>query len=125
MSNFKLIVAGSRGFSASNYDLLWVKIMNRYANKVVSKELEIVSGGCYGADVFGERFAEEFKLDIQRFLADFDKYGKAAGPIRNKQMAEYADAAIVFWDAESRGSLNMIQQMRKLGKKVTVIIYPR
>ena len=125
MSNFKLIVAGSRGFSASNYDLLWVEIMNRYANKFVAKELEIVSGGCYGADVFGERFAKEFKLDIQRFFADFDKYGKAAGPIRNKQMAEYADAAIVFWDAESRGSLNMIQRMRKLGKKVTVIIYPR
>lgn len=125
MANYKLIVAGSRGFSASNYDLLWIEIMNRYANKVVYKEIEIVSGGCYGADLLGEQFAKEFKLNVQRFPAEFDKYGKAAGPIRNKQMAEYADAAIVFWDAESRGSLNMIQLMRKMGKKVVVIIYPR
>lgn len=42
-----------------------------------------------------------------------------------RQMAEYADAAIVFWDGKSRGTQNMIQQMRELGKPVEVVIYPK
>lgn len=71
------------------------------------------------------RYATETDIPFKVFPADWKKYGRSAGPRRNRQMAEYADAAIVFWDGKSRGTQNMIQQMRELGKPVEVIIYPK
>jgi len=56
------------------------------------------------------------------FPADWDTHGRAAGPIRNKQMAEYGDALLLIWDGESRGSANMKSNMKKLGKPVYEII---
>ena len=84
----KVIVAGSRDFK--DYALL-----KEFLDKLVifrSGFTEIVSGTASGADKLGERYAQEHNLAIKRFPADWEKYGKAAGHIRNRQMAEYADA---------------------------------
>ena len=82
---------------------------------------EVVCGLAKGADLLGKLFAEVNGYPCKDFPADWNKYGRAAGPIRNKQMADYADAAIVFmWD-NSRGSKNMIETMQKLGKPVYVV----
>ena len=105
----RVIIAGTRTFS--DYDLLCERVDDLLA-KCKDKEIEIVSGGAKGADALGERYAEEHGLPCKVFPADWDKYGKAAGPIRNKQMAEYADACIVFWDGKSRGTNNMITEVR-------------
>ena len=45
---------------------------------------------------------------LEKYPALWEKYGDAAGPKRNEQMAEIADAVVVFWDGESKGSKNMI-----------------
>lgn len=123
---FKLIVAGTRNFD--DYELLTNKLvtllMKRRCCSLIWNE-EIVSGGARGADMLAVKFAMERGLSFKVFLADWESYGKSAGPRRNRQMAEYADAAIVFWDGKSRGTQNMIQQMRELGKPVEVIIYPK
>ncbi len=37
-----------------------------------------------------------------RFAADWNKYGKKAGPVRNRKMADYAEALIAVWDGKSR-----------------------
>ena len=58
----------------------------------------IVSGTAKGADEYGERWAEEQNLLVHRFPADWEKYGKSAGPIRNKLMAENAEGLIAVWD---------------------------
>jgi hypothetical protein len=82
---------------------------------------EVVSGTAKGADTLGEFYAAEYDIPCKLFPPDWDKYGKAAGPIRNGQMKDYADAAIVFiWDG-SRGSANMIKQMEKAGKPAFVV----
>lgn len=117
----KLVVAGTRTFR--DYELLRKALFSQYYFYIAFNNLEIVSGAADGADRLGEKYAKENNLKLTRFPADWKKYGKAAGPIRNRQMAEYADQAIVFWDAHSKGTLNMIQTMRKLGKKVNVVIY--
>lgn len=62
-------------------------------------------------------------LPVKQFPADWKTHGKAAGPIRNKQMAEYADAAIIFVVNFSAGSMNMMSQMIKLKKPVVVIYF--
>ena len=86
---------------------------------------EIVSGGARGADKLGERWAKENDVPLRVFPADWDSHGKAAGPIRNKQMAVYADAILVFWDGQSRGTKNMIGEAVKQGLTAVVHIVPR
>ena len=55
--------------------------------------------------------------------AEWIKYGRAAGPRRNKQMAEYADALLAYWDGKSRGTKNMIELAKDKGLKIGVKIY--
>ena len=95
----RILIAGCRDFN--NY-----KIAKRYINRCLSEikkqyDLIIVSGGAKGADMLGERFANEKKLKIERYLPDWQKYGKAAGPKRNKEMAAVSDYIICFWDKKT------------------------
>lgn len=118
----KLIIAGSRTLSPST------KLLTTFFNELEverylgSEVEEIVSGTASGVDKAGEKFAADWGMDVKRFPADWDTHGKAAGHIRNKQMAEYADALLLVWDGESRGSANMKQQMLKLNKPVYEVI---
>ena len=81
---------------------------------------EVVSGRARGVDTLGENYATLKRIPIAKFPADWTTHGKAAGPIRNTQMAQYADALIAIWDGESKGTKNMINQATKLGLKVFV-----
>jgi predicted Rossmann fold nucleotide-binding protein DprA/Smf involved in DNA uptake len=83
---------------------------------------EIVSGGAKGVDRVGESIAALGDIDLKIFPADWDLHGKGAGHIRNRQMAEYADALVAVWDGESRGTKNMIDTMKRMGKPVFVVI---
>ena len=111
----KTIIAGGRNFK----DYLMLKKQVDYYQLHKNQITEVVSGGAAGADTLGEQYALENNIPIKVFNADWNKHGRAAGPIRNGQMAEYADAAIVIHNG-SKGALNMIEQMRKLNKPVFV-----
>ena len=78
----------------------------------------VVSGTARGADYWGERWAEENKIPIKRYYPDWNRHGKSAGPIRNQEMAENADALICIWDGKSKGSKNMIETAEKQGIKI-------
>lgn len=113
----KVIIAGSRNFS--NYGIL-----KTYCNRVLSnvkEEIEIVSGTAKGADMLGEQYAIEMGYKLTRFPADWNLFGKAAGAIRNKQMADYSDALIAFWDGRSRGTLDMIYKAKQAKLKLRVL----
>lgn len=112
----KLIIAGCRNFL--NYKFVREKILEHFLIDDVS---EVVSGGASGVDALGECFAKEFQIPLKVFKANWEEYGKKAGPIRNLQMAQYSDKAIVFWDKKSKGSKNMIETMKKLNKQVIVV----
>ena len=84
----------------------------------------VISGGAMGVDTGGETWAQQHGRDIERFPIremDWHAHGKAAGPIRNRRMAEAADALIAVWDGESRGTRNMIYEARKRGLPVHVL----
>lgn len=80
----------------------------------------VVSGGAKGVDALGEKYAEEMNLNLKIFNADWESHGRAAGPIRNRKMAENADALIAIWDGKSRGTKNMIETATKKGLLVYV-----
>lgn len=113
----KVIIAGGRFFD--DYDLLKI-----YCGRIIGdRTIEVVSGCAKGADILGERYADEKGFIISRFPAQWDKFGKKAGYLRNEEMAKYADGLIAFWDGESRGTKHMIDLGHKHGLKVRVCKY--
>ena len=121
----KVIIAGSREFD--NYDLLAKKVDFFLQNKINKTKLysniEIVSGTAKGADTLGEKYAKERGFALKQFPADWELYGKRAGYVRNKQMRDYADICIVFWDGKSRGSKHMIDLAKETNMPVRVVLY--
>lgn len=63
----------------------------------VKDDITVVSGKARGADTLGEQYAKEHGYSIQYFPADWERYGKAAGYLRNTEMAKNADALVAFW----------------------------
>lgn len=110
----KLIIAGSRHMAPTLDEMDYIV----YSLPEVNKITEIVSGGCRGVDAAGERWARENDVPVKLFNPDWLQYGKSAGPSRNHQMAQYADALLLIWDGNSRGSASMKREMEKLGKPV-------
>ena len=115
---FKVIIAGGRDFN--DYDLLKKKVSKILSNK---SEIEIVSGTANGADKLGERYANEFNLNLKQFPANWDKFGKRAGYLRNKDMAIYANACICFWNGQSKGTEHMINLAKSQGIPLRIIKY--
>jgi len=83
---------------------------------------EIVSGGAKGIDTCAAVYAETHGLKLTVFLPEYEKYGRAAPIVRNKQIAEYADCGVAFWDGKSRGTASTISLFKKSGKPIEVII---
>jgi hypothetical protein len=109
----KVIIAGGR--EINDYELVLRAVLNAGFDIT-----SVVSGAAPGVDTMGERFATEAGLELFKFPADWDKHGRAAGPIRNRVMGDFADALIAIWDGKSRGTKNMIDYATKKGLKVYV-----
>jgi hypothetical protein len=109
----KVIIAGSR--TINNYKLLKSAIEDSKF-----KIDEIVSGVAKGIDTLGLRYAEENKIPVKCFPADWKKFKKKAGLIRNREMAEYADGLIAIWDGYSRGTKHMIDFAASKGLNIFI-----
>lgn len=89
----------------------------------------LIHGMAKGADQLSEQvLTHQFNnlgnvISIERYPADWDKYGKGAGPIRNKQMLVegHPDLVVAFLAPHSRGTKNMIEQAEKAGVPVKVV----
>jgi len=113
----KVIIAGSRGITD-------VRLVARAIEASGFEVTEVVSGGAAGVDRLGERWAARRGIPVRRFLPDWSQ-GKAAGPLRNRRMAAYADALVALWDGASRGTASMIREARTRGIKMHVDVVGR
>ena len=111
----KVIISGSRDFIAAPLIAQAVELSGW-----LPAITEVVSGCARGIDRLGEFWALQHSIPIKQFPADWQGHGKLAGIYRNVKMAEYADALIAIWDGESRGTGNMIEEMRRVEKPVFV-----
>lgn len=110
----RTIIAGSRSFT--DYE----EVLGIVADSgfIIT---QVVSGDAIGVDTVGIQIAEDYGIPFVRFPADWDRYGrKRAGAIRNKQMAENADALIAVWNGFSSGTKNMINIANKMGLLVHI-----
>jgi hypothetical protein len=110
----KTIIAGGRTFN--NYNLLKESVDALNLN--ISEK---VSGGAKGVDALGEQYANENNIHIKVFKPNWTVYGRAIGPVRNKEMAIYADVLVAFWDGKSIGIKSMINLAKENGLKVFVV----
>lgn len=120
-NEFKLIVAGSRSFN--DYELLSRTLFAIAEDVDPTIEISIVSGMAKGADMLAAQFAKEHNIKLYEFPADWDRYGKRAGYLRNEEMANASNGLLVFWDGESKGTKHMIETMLAMGKPVTTMKY--
>jgi len=108
----KVAIIGSRTFD--NYEKFSF-IINKFIEK--NPQIEIVSGGANGADSLAKKFALENNIKIKEFLADWENKGKSAGFIRNKDIWDYSDIGIAFWDGKSKGTEHSFMLSYKQNKK--------
>jgi hypothetical protein len=117
----RIIIAGTRTFN--DFEFLKSEMAKFRASLQKESPLEVVSGCAKGADTLGESWASQEGLKIHRYPADWNKNGKAAGPLRNVQMADNAEACVIFWDGKSSGSKHMIATAIAKGLITKVVRY--
>ena len=106
----KIAIVGSRDITVTNLE------------DYISSNDEIVSGGAVGVDRCAADYAKKNGLKLTEFLPQYERYGRGAPIVRNKQIVEYADKLIVFWNGQSKGTLSVIQYAEKIGKACEVIL---
>lgn len=118
------IIAGSRGFSVKQALAEIDKAMSRLRwGKDTSM---VVSGGARGVDQAGELWAERRGMEPWVVRAEWGKYGKRAGMLRNGVMAEIGEMTggrlLAIWDGRSDGTRDMVKRARAKGLKTEVVV---
>jgi hypothetical protein len=109
----KIVICGSR--TAKNRAELesWLN-----ATIDTTKNPTIRTGGAEGTDQMAKEWAEKKGLHHEEHPAEWKRYGKKAGPIRNAQMMQGASQVLANWDGTSKGTANALKQARAKGLKV-------
>lgn len=118
----KLLVCGSRGITdkdwiKSNIETYW------YWNLACYKFPVMIEGEAKGVDSIAKEYAQENEWEIESYPADWEKYGKSAGYIRNEIMVKAADEVLILWDGSSKGTKNDIDLCERYNKPYKVLIY--
>lgn len=111
----RVVIAGSRSITK-------MAIVEKAIKDSGFKIESVISGCARGVDQLAIQWAEQNGIRVYRFPAQWDTWGKSAGYRRNTRMAEVCDAVIAIWDGKSRGTAHMIEEAKRLGKKVYVVI---
>jgi hypothetical protein len=98
----RVLITGSRDWNDA--DLIANELT--LLQKQWGSDVTLVSGHCLtGADMLCERIALGFDWSIERHPAEWNRYGKAAGPRRNQDMVNLgADICLAFIRNGSRGA---------------------
>ncbi len=107
----KVAVIGSRNLNVMDLHLYLPK-----------NTTEIVSGGARGIDSCAKNYAINNNIKLTEFLPDYKKYGKSAPLIRNIEIINYTDVILAFWDGKSRGTKYVIENAKKINKRINVYI---
>lgn len=118
---FYCLVVGSRTFN--DYAFMKRKLDHILQNK---DRVVIVSGGARGADSLAERYAKEKGYPTKVFKANWDRYGKQAGFLRNREMHKYIAKAkdrgvVAFWQNQSKGTAHNFELAEEYHNPIRII----
>lgn len=108
----KIAVIGSRNLVVN---------IERY---IPSEITELISGGGKGIDSLAEQFADQNCIPKRILKPEYDKYGRKAPLIRDRQIVDCADLVVAVWDGFSSGTWYTINYARRIGKPVKVYQIP-
>jgi hypothetical protein len=122
MEEIIVIISGSRGFT--NYRFIEQKLDKILSLIPKNIKIKIITGECKNSpDMCGKRYAQEKGYEYEGYPADWEKYGKVAGHIRNVEMGQIGTHLVAFWNGKSPGTEDMIKIAGKYGLKKRVIIF--
>lgn len=81
----------------------------------------VISGHARGVDRYAESFARERGLLVESYPAEWERYGKKAGYIRNELLVQRCDCLLAFWDLKSRGTKHTIDLIQNTTKDYLVV----
>lgn len=121
---FKILVCGGRDYN--DYDKVR-EVLSKIADENskeynpndnwLPSDIMIISGGARGADTLAIDWAIVNYAQFKEYEADWDKHGKAAGPIRNAEMLkEVPDLVVAF--PGGKGTLDIVTKAKQAGIKV-------
>ena len=91
----KVLICGSRNINDP-------KVVSEAVEQSGMNATEIISGGARGVDTLARYYAQSNGIEFTEYLAEWDRFGKKAGYLRNIVMVNDADAVIAIWDGDSR-----------------------
>ena len=106
----KIAVIGSRTVDGIDFDAIGTKEGDT-----------IISGGARGADSLAAAEARRRGLVVVEYLPEYERYGRGAPLVRNRQIVAACDRLVAFWNGKSRGTAYTIREARKNGKQVQII----
>lgn len=119
-----ILLCGSRDWNDFITIKTYLEKLNNSDNQI-QKPITIIHGGCKGADSIAGYIAAQLGFQVRVYKADWSKYGKAAGPIRNQQMLDEGkpNLVVAFHNAleDSKGTLDMVTRAKKIGIDVIII----
>ena len=83
---------------------------------------EIVSGGARGVDSCAAEYAQQNGIKLTVFRPQYARYGRGAPLVRNREIVDYADEIVAFWDGSSGGTLSVIRYAEKRKKPCKVVL---
>jgi GDP-D-mannose dehydratase len=117
---YKVLICGSRDWDS--FESILEQIMLLYQK--YGDDFVVIEGEAKGADSIARTCAEKFDIEVEKYPANWDKYGRAAGPVRNKQMLVEGQPDLVLAFSKnlstSKGTKNMVDQAREAGVEVRV-----
>lgn len=124
----RVIIAGGRDVPKERADELVRYAIQSSGFVDLNTPTVIINGGAGGIDAAARRLWRSQLRDrtdccLMTVEADWKVHGRAAGPIRNRLMAQHADALVAIWDGESPGTKNMIAEAKARGLKIHIHIY--
>jgi hypothetical protein len=109
----RVLICGGRDFS--DKDFIFSSLDKLHEKHHIS---HIITGGALGADFFAHKWASSRRCDITIFPANWKKYGKKAGALRNIQMLEDGEPELVIAFPGGKGTEHMKKIARKAGIEV-------
>lgn len=115
----KVAIVGSRTLTSHSQGLAIIDFLDAY--HAALPITAVVCGEAKGPDTWGKEWAHENHIEVLSYPAMWDVHGKAAGYMRNVEMAKVCDRCIAFMENDSRGTAHMVKTVREMGKPCVVI----
>ena len=118
----RLLVCGSRTIVDKEWiftqiESYWYFHLACYSDPIM------IEGGARGVDTIAKEYALENEWEVEEYPAEWDKYGKSAGYIRNDLMVKKADEVLILWDGKSKGTKHDIDLCKKYNKPHKIVLY--